>query len=530
MNIADWLWRTARNAPDSPALFWGSEYCASYADFADVVAYVSGRFAREYALAPGERVGIFMSNQTEYLIALFSIWAAGAVAVPINSKLHSREAVWIVKDSGAKLCLVDEKSGVSLAQSLAESEVVAELLDLRDWGLSSEALVRSNATGSVLDWRGSSRSCEPCAREPRDLAWLFYTSGTTGRPKGVMLSHANLQAMSYAYLADVEALSPESTALYAAPISHGAGLYVLPHVLAGSMHVVPASGGFDSAEIFSLAECFENVSMFAAPTMVKRLVDFAKREGKTGEGIATIIYGGGPMYFADIVEAVEVLGDRFVQIYGQGESPMTITRLQRARVSDRSHPRWESRLASVGTAHSCVEVKIADDVGERLGADQVGEIWVKGATVMQGYWNNPEATKATLIDGWLKTGDMGALDADGFLTLKDRSKDVIVTGGSNVYPREVEEVLLTHPSIAEVSVVGQADPEWGEIIVAFIVALEPNPSIEELNVHCLEHIARFKRPKVYRFVDELPKNNYGKVLKTELRALLADEVSVGGDL
>ena len=530
MNIADWLWRTARNTPDSSALFWGREYYASYADFADLAAYVSDRIAHDYALAPGARIGIFMSNHPQYLIALFSIWAAGAVAVPINSKLHPREAAWIVKDSGATLCLVNEKSGASLAQSLAELGVVTGLLDLSDWGLASDALTHVNSAGVESTWAGLSRSREPMAREPDDLAWLFYTSGTTGRPKGVMLSHANLQAMSYAYLADVEALSSESTALYAAPMSHGAGLYVLPHVLEGSMHVVPSSGGFDSEEIFSLASCFGNISMFAAPTMIKRLVDFAKRESKTGEGIATIVYGGGPMYFADIVEAVEVLGDRFAQIYGQGESPMTITRLQRARVSDRSHPRWQSRLASVGSAHSCVEVKITDDLGERLGVDQVGEIWVKGATVMQGYWNNPEATKAALIDGWLRTGDMGMLDVDGFLTLKDRSKDVIVTGGSNVYPREVEEVLLTHQSIREVSVVGQADLEWGETIVAFIVAEEPKPVLAELDAHCLEHIARFKRPKVYRFVDELPKNNYGKVLKTELRALLADEVSVGGDL
>jgi long-chain acyl-CoA synthetase len=231
------------------------------------------------------------------------------------------------------------------------------------------------------------------------------------------------------------------------------------------------------------------------------------------------------MYEADILEATRVMGPRFVQIYGQGECPMGITALSRADVADRTHPRWRERLNSVGTSQTQVEVAVVDGEGRPLPSGAVGEITVRGATVMPGYWNNPEATAATIRDGWLYTGDMGRLDKDGYLTLQDRSKDVIISGGSNIYPREVEEVLLSHPAVREVSVVGQVDAEWGEVVVAFVVADEGGtPDEAALDALCLDQIARFKRPKTYRFVEALPKNNYGKVLKTELRALLAVEL------
>jgi long-chain acyl-CoA synthetase len=202
---------------------------------------------------------------------------------------------------------------------------------------------------------------------------------------------------------------------------------------------------------------------------------------------------------------------------------MTITALSREQVADRSHPRWRERLASVGTAQSCVRVRVADADGRALPPGEIGEVLVEGAPVMLGYWRNPEATARTIRDGWLWTGDLGALDEDGFLTLHDRSKDLIISGGTNIYPREVEEALLLHEAVHEVAVVGRDHAEWGEAVVAFVVA-KPGaaPTPAALDAHCLDHIARFKRPKDYVFVDALPKNNYGKVLKTELRDRLKD--------
>jgi long-chain acyl-CoA synthetase len=349
------------------------------------------------------------------------------------------------------------------------------------------------------------------------LAWLFYTSGTTGRPKGAMLSHASLARMTASYFASVDEVPPDGCLLHAAPMSHGSGLYTFTHLAHGAAQVVPESGAFEPGEVLSLLARHASVSLFAAPTMVRRLVEAARAGAGHAPGLRTLVYGGGPMYLADIRAAMEVFGNRFAQIYGQGESPMTITALTKDHHGDAAHPRHAERLASVGIAQHCIELAIRDADGRDLPTGEVGEVCVRGATVMAGYWEDPEATAQSLRGGWLHTGDLGALDADGFLTLKDRSKDLIISGGSNIYPREVEEVLLAHPEVAEASVVGRPDPEWGESVVAFVVARGAPPDPAELDHWCLEHIARFKRPKEYRFVEALPRNNNGKVLKTELR-------------
>jgi long-chain acyl-CoA synthetase len=289
----------------------------------------------------------------------------------------------------------------------------------------------------------------------------------------------------------------------------------------GGRHVIPESRGFDPDEVLNLGRQLDNVVMFAAPTMVRRLVDAAKKRGENGEGIRTIIYGGGPMYLADIKDAIATLGQRFVQIYGQGESPMTITALSREWHQATKHPRYLERLASVGTAQSVMSVRITGTDGKPLPVGETGEVEAKGAAVMLGYWNNPKANAETLKDGWLRTGDVGRLDEDGFLTLSDRSKDVIISGGTNIYPREVEEALLTHADVREVSAIGVPDPDWGEVVVACVV-LEQGAVADDtkLDAHCLASIARFKRPKRYVYLDALPKNNYGKVLKTELRKMM----------
>jgi len=312
-------------------------------------------------------------------------------------------------------------------------------------------------------------------------------------------------------------------------MSHGCGLYAIPHLMAGARHVVPASGTVDPPELFALGAALGPLSTFAAPTIVKRLVDHAETQGLTPSDAAasfkTIVYGGAPMYVADIQRALRVMGPRFVQIYGQGETPMVATALSRRDIADASHPRHVERLGSVGVAQTPVQVRVADGEGLPLLVGEVGEVQVRGDTVMAGYWRQPDATAAAIRDGWLFTGDVGSLDADGFLTLKDRSKDLVISGGSNIYPREVEEVLLTVPGVAEVAVVGAPDAEWGEVVVAFVVAHSgANLAEAALDAHCLERIARFKRPKRYVFVDELPKNHYGKVLKTALRERLKSAV------
>jgi long-chain acyl-CoA synthetase len=507
MNLAQGLLRQAQVNAARPALFLGHALLADYGQFHAEAMAVAGWLGAQ-GVAPGDRVALFLPNAPDYLRLLYGIWGAGAVALPINAKLHPREAAWIIADAGAALVFAAPALADDLAQALAQEGLKLSLMPADPAGL--DPVLAHPPLAAI------------CPRAAEDLAWLFYTSGTTGRPKGVMITHGMLWSMCLSYLADVDQVTPEDSALYAAPLSHGAGLYALVHVLMGARHVCPPSQGFDPAEILQLAAHHGRIHMFAAPTMVKRLTAHAQAHGQTGQGLRTIVYGGGPMYLADILEAVDTFGPVFVQIYGQGECPMSITALSRADVTDRSHPDWRTRLASVGRAQTVVEVMIGDDAGQPLPTGTVGEIMVKGTTVMPGYWQNPAATATTIQNGWLRTGDMGALDAAGYLTLHDRSKDMIISGGTNIYPREVEEALLTHPDIHEVSVIGQPDPEWGEVVLAFVVPRAgAQLTAAALDAHCLDRIARFKRPKAYALLPALPKNNYGKILKTELRALLA---------
>jgi long-chain acyl-CoA synthetase len=324
--------------------------------------------------------------------------------------------------------------------------------------------------------------------------------------------------MTLNYLADVDHAQAGDSLLHAAPMSHGSGLYILPNVVAGTTQLVPASRGFDVAEIDAVLADSAYVKFFAAPTMVMRLVNGLRGDA---HGLKLIVYGGGPMYVADSLRALDRFGPRLVQIYGQGESPMTITVLPAADHFGDEDGRRLARLGSVGRAQCGVALSILGSDDRPLAVGEVGEVCVRGDTVMSGYLNNPEASAKALANDRLHTGDLGRLDEQGYLTLVDRSKDLIISGGSNIYPREVEEVLLQHPAIAEVAVIGASDADWGEVAVA-VIACRAGFAADsaELDAFCLQRIARFKRPKRYLFVAELPKNAAGKILKRELRALL----------
>ena len=498
MNLAAWVERQGRLRPGHPALAAGERVHATFREFAGRVAAVAGGLQADYRLGSGDRVAIVMRNRPEYLEALFGIWHAGLVAVPVNARLHRDEIAYILDDSASTVVVTD-----------------AEHADDVD-GLAKNIVEAPGGRWAAL----TSAAPAPLAGGlPEDPAWLFYTSGTTGRPKGATLTHRNLLMMSLSYFADIDPVDPGDSVLHAAPLSHGSGLYGLPHVARGATSVVPESGGVDGAEIAALLQRWPGMSFFAAPTMVKRLASDPAIGAARLSALKTVIYGGAPMYLADLEVALDVFGPRLAQIYGQGETPMTITALSKADHGDTGHLRWRERMASVGVPRTDVEVRVVDDDDRDVAPGDVGEVAVRGDVVMAGYWQKPEATAEALRGGWLHTGDLGSFDEDGYLTLHDRSKDLIISGGMNIYPREVEEALLCHPGVRDVAVVGGPDPEWGETVVAFVVPRDTAapPPTEELDRTCLERIARFKRPRNYRFVDALPTNNYGKVLKRELR-------------
>ena len=494
MNVASWLARAGRSFPNNPAVAVGTSVHQDYLALTDRASRLAAGLAR-IGLKPGDRVAIVAKNCAQYVECMFGIWWGGLAAVPANAKLHGAELAWMLDNAGAAVCFATAKEAGTIAEHRP-----AALKHLIEIG-SPEYEDLFRAEGAPLT-----------NAAPDALAWLFYTSGTTGRPKGAMITHRNIAAMTFGYLVDVDPTMPGDTILHSAPMSHGSGIYIMPHVCRAALNAVPESGGFEPDEIFGLVAARPGTSMFAAPTMIKRMVDYGGDVDPSG--LRTLVWGGAPMYVEDVKRALDRFGPRLAQIFGQGESPMTGTVLSREIIADRGHPRWLERIGSAGIANSACEIRVAGGGDEPLPAGKTGEILIRGDCIVPGYWQNPQASAETLRNGWLHTGDVGSMDEDGFVTLKDRSKDMIISGGSNIYPREGEEVLLTHAGVREVSVIGRPDPEWGEVVVAYVVGEAGAPELDRL---CLDNIARFKRPKDYVFVDALPKNNYGKILKTELR-------------
>ena len=502
MNIAHPFLIRARSHPELNAITHAG-HTVLFGELAQRILGLAGALQHIKGLKSGARVLIFMENRREAMEVLFATWAAGFCAVPVNAKLHPKEIKSIASDCGASIIFTSQSLYPGLYQALSGGLDHCEILSVDD--LEYESNVK-HAPIACVD------------KHPDDLAWIFYTSGTTGTPKGAMLSHRNLMTMCLQYCADVDQVLPGQTMLHVAPLSHGSGLYALPHLFGGGHQVIETA--FTTDIVFESLQRYPEVSIFAAPTMLSRLNRSAHGVNNPAGNLLTAYYGGGPMYVSDLLQTLDLFGPKLFQVYGQGESPMTITGLSKRDHEGRRDTRHLERLASCGTARTGVELRVVDAEGRDVPNGELGEVITRSDTRMLGYWNNAKATRSTIRDGWLWTGDIGTMDARGYLTLRDRSKDMIIRGGSNIYPREIEEVLLRHPAIIEVSVVGREHADLGEEPVAFVVT-QPGQSVtsEEMDALCLENMARFKRPREYIFSDSLPKNNYGKILKTELRKI-----------
>lgn len=500
MNLYHLFHRAAFLYPTRPAIIRGSRPAMSFEALNRRVCALAAWLRHGLRLQQGARVAQVMNNCPQYIETTLAAWQVGLCVVPINSKLHAKELAYVLQHSEASVCFTTDGHYRDL---LPNSAPDLHLID-----------VNSREYREALE-QPASISLED---RDADLAWLFYTSGTTGRPKGVMLTHENLHAMALNFYTTIQSVEATEAIAHVAPLSHGSGLLAIPYWIRGAAQIIPESGGFDEPEVFDLLDRYSGVSLFAAPTIVRRMTRYAMENKRTAGGLRTIIAGGAPFYLEDIKSAVATLGPRVAQIYGQGETPMSIAALSASQIAKAVADGDDAMLRSVGAVLPSLEVAILDDLGSQVCAGTMGEVVVRGPTVMQGYLNDPGPTSHALADGWLHTGDVGVMDDRGLLQLKDRSKDVIISGGSNIYPREVEEVLLRHPEVQEAAVVGRQDPEWGEVVVAFVVG--KGVSELELDELCLASIARFKRPKEYRFVEGLPKNNYGKVLKTKLRSMV----------
>lgn len=444
---------------------------------------------------PGDRVLLFLRNGFDYPVLLMGAMRAGMVAVPANAKLHPREVAWIAGDAGPRVVFTHAEHVDALAAALPQA-TTAEVIAIEDFDLPAPAAAPA----------------PPAAVGPDDPAWIFYTSGTTGRPKGATLTHRNLVAASVNCLADVFDFRATDRVLHVAPLSHGSGLYLLPALARGAHNIIHDRAGFRPDEVFgTVAAQGVTAIAFVAPTMIVRLLEAAPRDDiGTLRGV---IYGGAAIHLEHIRAAVARFGPIFHQLYGQGEAPMTISYLP-------GHDHLgadDETLVSAGYVRAGVEVRIRDEHDRDVPDGAEGEICVRGDVVMAGYWRNPEATARALAGGWLHTGDIGRFDSGGRLRVLDRRHDTIISGGTNIYPKEIEDVLAAHPAVREVVAFGLPDPEWGESVAVAVVADDPALDEAALLAFCKEHLASFKKPKHVHIVPDLPKNAYGKVLRRDLR-------------
>lgn len=509
VNLSYLLTRAAALHPKNPALFHGDRQW-DYRWLDEQVGRLASALSAS-GLGRGDRVGLILDNEPRGLIAMLGPLRAGMVLVPMNPKLHASEHAYMLENSGAR-ALIAHRRFVEAAVPYVDTDLM--LVGIADDGVD----------GGIRDFdallRQSSAMGADCDIEADDLAWIFYTSGTTGRPKGAMLTHGNLMTMVTTQLIECAPVRPEDRLAYTAPLSHSNGLMAFQHIARAAGHVFPTFRGFRTTQFYELVERYRVTTAFMVPTMIQMMLDDPSHRERDLSSLHTIVYGGAPMYVERIKEAVGTFGPIFVQGYAQGEAPMGCTYLPKNEHLA-STPQAERRLGSAGRECLHVQVRIFDDEDRLLPPNVPGEIVVRGDLVMKGYWQNPAANEETLRNGWLHTGDIGYIDEDGYLFITDRKKDMIISGGSNIYPREIEEVLYRHPAVHEATVFGVPDRKWGERIVAAVVRKEGEQLTEnDIIDWCVASLASFKKPSEVRFLDSLPKSGYGKILKREVRETL----------
>jgi len=509
VNIAQMLVNTARRVAGSPAITQGPA-SETYSEF-DARSDALGQGLKSLGVGFGDRVGLVMKNRPELLEAMYACFRIGACVVPMNARFTGDEVAYHLADSEAAAIIADEEAfDAALRTHQGPARVVV--------AGSGAAAAGTESFEGLID--ASIGSGEVALVDRDDLAWLFYTSGTTGTPKGAMLSHGNLAFVVASWLADLTPMGDDGVTLHAAPLSHGAGFHALAATARGAHQLIPESPHFDPAVMVALLKEAGVTNTWMVPTQVIMLADHLVAHGADLPALRDVVYGGAPFPEVELRRALEVMGPVFVQLYAQGETPMTATVLPRqahvAAVENQT-----DQLASAGYARPGMDVRVLGGDDKELPFGEIGEVCVRGPAVMLGYWGRPEATEETLRNGWLHTGDLGRMDEQGYLFLLDRAKDLIITGGSNVYAVEIEGVLLACKGVSEVAVVGLADRTWGEIVTAVIVPeAEGSVDVEALQAHCAEILTSYKRPRRYEIVDGLPRNAYGKVLKRELRETL----------
>ncbi|MDS0859640.1 acyl-CoA synthetase [Burkholderia pseudomultivorans] len=514
MNLGDLLTQVARRHPHEPG-FITSGRTWNWAEINRRVNAVCTVLSNR-GVKKGDKILVHSRNNLPLFESAYVAFKLGAVWVPTNFRIAPPEAAYLAQSSGARVMIYDdgfEEYVDAVRQASPSLEFVIALGEPREEELHYETLAGTTA-----------KPFHSALVDRDDPLWFFYTSGTTGHPKAGTLTHGQMAFVVTNHLADLmPGLDYRSRSLVVAPLSHGAGIHAIVNTARGAASVLPASERMEPEEIWALVEKHRIDNMFTVPTIVKMLTEHEAVDRYDHRSLRFVIYAGAPMYRADQKHALQKLGRVLVQYYGLGEVTGNITVLPPS-MHELSDDAPQSRVGTCGYPRTGMDVAICDGDGKQLPPFETGEICVRGPAVMLGYDNNPEANEKAFRHGWFHTGDLGHLDNEGFLYITGRSSDMYISGGSNVYPREIEEALLTHDSVHEVAVLGMPDSKWGELGVAVVVCKENcRPTSEDLINHLDGKLARYKWPRLVIFWDALPKSAYGKIVKKDIRSRLADD-------
>ena len=491
MNLASNLVRTAARHADRPAVRL-NDMIMTFQDLDTASARVAGHL-RERGLQPGDRVGIMLPNQPAFAIVYFGVLRTGCVVVPMNPLLKAREVAHYLGDSGARLIFASS-AFANEARKGAEA-ANADLIEVDP----------ADFAGVVASWPAAYDVVE---RTPDDTAVILYTSGTTGQPKGAELTHNNLARNTEAVCVDLLRLVPDDVVFGGLPLFHSFGQTVTLNAIAGSGACLTLLPRFDPGEALHLLARHRATVFAGVPTMYSALLNHPDRASFDLSSLRLAVSGGAAMPVEVLRGFEDAFGCIVLEGYGLSET---------SPVASFNHPDSERKPGTIGIPIRGVEMKVVDDAGREVPQGQVGEIAIRGHNIMKGYWRKPEATAAAIPDGWFRTGDMGKVDDDGYFSIVDRKKDLIIRGGYNVYPREIEEVLYEHPAVAEAAVIGLPHAQLGEEVGA-AVALKPGATVtpEELRDFVKDQVAAYKYPRRVWFVEALPKGPTNKILKREI--------------
>ncbi len=530
-NLSQLLRQTAAQFPDRDGLVQGERRWTWRQIDQRVDALVAG--LRSLGIGRGDRLLVQSRNNLPLFESAWAAFRLGAVWVPVNFRLTPPEVAYLGQASGAVAMIAEDVFAGHVDAVRAAAPALRHVITI-----ASEPAAAATGPGRRPDLpfqpahdyetllaRHEGAPFAEQAVAADDPLWFFYTSGTTGHPKAAMLTHGQMAFIVTNHLADlIPGTTEHDVSIAVAPLSHGAGIHALLNVARGAATVLLPSDKLEPAVFWQLVERHRVTNLFTVPTIVKMIVEHPSVHEHNHSSLRYVVYAGAPMYRADQQRALRTLGNVLVQYFGLGEVTGCITVLgPRQHDADDAAP--DANVGSCGRPRTGMEVAILDEAGQPVDTGAIGEICCRGPGVFAGYHDNAAATDKALRGGWFHTGDLGRVDARGFLYITGRESDMYISGGSNVYPREVEEVLLTHPAVAEVAVLGVPDPKWGEVGMAVVVlrAGTAAPAIDEaaLLAHLDGRCARYRWPRRIVFWDALPRSGYGKVTKKDIRAMLA---------